>query len=146
MDWDNNRCVPASLLLRCQVPSCRCGIVAWGSLECSPHPLSPFTTHLHNRAAAVVCQLQGEYEEELRFQFAHLAAAYPVPPDQRTTAQRDRLVATALELVGTYADGTALEARRTALVAHVRAGVGAGVLLVTRSATGLTTLYPCGCW
>lgn len=121
MDWDNNRCgwrVSVASVSVCAQRS-RPRPLLRGCDTCLPacHHATPLATP---RAAAVLCQLQGEYDEELRFQFAHLAAAFPVPPAQRTTAQRDRLVATALELVGTYADGTPLESRRTALVAHVR--------------------------
>ena len=71
------------------------------------------------RGAAVICDLQFEFEEELRCQFGHLLSVFP-PPPARTTNQTDRLLTTALDLTLMYADNQPTEAQRVLLVMHVR--------------------------
>lgn len=71
------------------------------------------------RAAAVVCDLQFEFDEELRCQFGHLLNTFPLPP-QRTINQTDLLVATALELASVYSVNNPGDRQRTLLIMHVR--------------------------
>ena len=92
----------------------------------------------NHRGAAIVCQLQGEFAEELRCQFAHLGTAFPVPPAERSDAQQRRVVATAIDLASMYADNATSESQRTSLIGNVR---GCAASPVARMVTSLAARY-----
>ena len=92
----------------------------------------------NHRGAAIVCQLQGEFAEELRCQFAHLGTAFPVPPAERSDAQQRRVVATAIDLASMYADNATSESQRTSLIGNVRGCAASGV---ARMVTSLAARY-----